>query len=129
MPTTFAVNTTADLVTSFPGVISLREAITLANAHPGPDTILLPASTYTNAYLVGSERLYLLDPGAHEPREQERLFETIDARLADESRSDSPPGAGGDKIEPLSSGWPRSLLSSLWSMAHEDATTRGSATG
>ncbi|MBI1914872.1 MAG: MBL fold metallo-hydrolase [Planctomycetes bacterium] len=45
-------------------------------------TIGLPASTYTNAYLVGSEKLYLLDPGAHEPREQERLFETIDAPLA-----------------------------------------------
>ncbi len=45
-------------------------------------TIGLPASTYTNAYLVGSQKLYLLDPGAHEPREQERLFETINARLA-----------------------------------------------
>src|SRR5262249_42700066 len=28
-------------------VVSLREAIRRANAHPGPDTILLPAGTYT----------------------------------------------------------------------------------
>src|SRR5262249_6024145 len=30
-------------------------------------TIGLPSSTYTNAYLVGSQMLYLVDPGAHEP--------------------------------------------------------------
>src|SRR5205085_3814635 len=53
-------------------------------------TIGLPASTYTNAYLVGSEKLYLLDPGAHESREQERLFDTIDARRVGESLRDSP---------------------------------------
>src|SRR5262245_20983024 len=45
VPTTFAVNTTAD--TLDPSVLSLRRAINLANAHPGPDTILLPAGTYT----------------------------------------------------------------------------------
>jgi endoribonuclease LACTB2 len=44
-------------------------------------TIGLPQTTYTNAYLVGSARLYLLDPGAHEEREQQRLFELLDARL------------------------------------------------
>src|SRR5262249_14825225 len=37
---------------------------------------------YTNAYLVGNDKLYLIDPGAHEAAEQERLFEVIDARLA-----------------------------------------------
>jgi glyoxylase-like metal-dependent hydrolase (beta-lactamase superfamily II)/8-oxo-dGTP pyrophosphatase MutT (NUDIX family) len=46
-------------------------------------TIGLPSSTYTNAYLVGSTRLYLLDPGAHEPREQERLFDVLNARLSE----------------------------------------------
>jgi glyoxylase-like metal-dependent hydrolase (beta-lactamase superfamily II)/8-oxo-dGTP pyrophosphatase MutT (NUDIX family) len=45
-------------------------------------TVGLPARAYTNAYLVGTTRLWLLDPGAHEPDEQERLFEALDARLA-----------------------------------------------
>src|SRR5262249_136853 len=43
----------------------------------------LPPSSYTNAYLVGSGTVYLLDPGPHEADEQTRLFEAIDARLAD----------------------------------------------
>jgi predicted outer membrane repeat protein len=46
-PLTIAVNTTQDLLGAPPGVVSLREAIRRANANPGPDTILLPAGTYT----------------------------------------------------------------------------------
>jgi predicted outer membrane repeat protein len=47
VPTQILVNTTQDLLGAPPGVVSLREAIRRANAHPGPDTILLPAGTYT----------------------------------------------------------------------------------
>ena len=49
-------------------------------------TVGLPPSSYTNAYLVGGERLYLLDPGAHEPEEQQRLFAVLDARQAEGGR-------------------------------------------
>jgi predicted outer membrane repeat protein len=45
VPTQFVVNTTADTLDGH--VLSLRRAIDLANAHAGPDTILLPAGTYT----------------------------------------------------------------------------------
>jgi glyoxylase-like metal-dependent hydrolase (beta-lactamase superfamily II) len=41
----------------------------------------LPPSTHTNAYLVGTDSLYLLDPGASDPAEQQRLFEVIDRHL------------------------------------------------
>ena len=44
-------------------------------------TVGLPPSSYTNAYLVGSDRLFLIDPGAHEAEEQQRLFEALDGRL------------------------------------------------
>jgi glyoxylase-like metal-dependent hydrolase (beta-lactamase superfamily II)/8-oxo-dGTP pyrophosphatase MutT (NUDIX family) len=38
----------------------------------------LPPSTHTNAYLVGTERVYLLDPGPTDADEQQRLFEVLD---------------------------------------------------
>ena len=38
----------------------------------------LPPSAYTNAYLVGRRPAYLLDPGAAEPDEQQRLFDILD---------------------------------------------------
>jgi ribonuclease/clavin/mitogillin len=46
----------------------------------------LPPSTHTNAYLVGTDSLYLLDPGPTDPGEQQRLFTAIDRRLAEASR-------------------------------------------
>ncbi len=53
VPTTFAVNTTADTVAvnlqtgkDAAGNISLRSAIMAANTQPGADTILLPAGTF-----------------------------------------------------------------------------------
>ncbi len=45
-------------------------------------TQALPPSTHTNAYLVGTGPVYLLDPGPTEPREQERLFEVLDEHAA-----------------------------------------------
>ncbi|HWG42158.1 MAG TPA: MBL fold metallo-hydrolase [Gemmataceae bacterium] len=40
----------------------------------------LPPSTHTNAYLVGSDPAYLIDPGPVDPVEQGRLFELLDGR-------------------------------------------------
>jgi glyoxylase-like metal-dependent hydrolase (beta-lactamase superfamily II)/8-oxo-dGTP pyrophosphatase MutT (NUDIX family) len=45
-------------------------------------TVALPPSTYTNAFLVGAGPVYLIDPGAAELAEQERLFALLDARQA-----------------------------------------------
>src|SRR5262249_61673811 len=38
----------------------------------------LPPSTHTNAYLVGTGPVYLLDPGPTDPAEQARLFAVLD---------------------------------------------------
>jgi glyoxylase-like metal-dependent hydrolase (beta-lactamase superfamily II)/8-oxo-dGTP pyrophosphatase MutT (NUDIX family) len=43
------------------------------------DTQSLPPSTHTNAYLVGHEQAYLLDPGTAHEEEQQRLFRLLDA--------------------------------------------------
>jgi CSLREA domain-containing protein len=45
VPATFTVTTTLDTVAA-DGKVSLREAISAANARPGPDTIVLPAGVY-----------------------------------------------------------------------------------
>jgi len=45
-PSTFTVTTKLDVVDPADGKLSLREAITQANAHAGPDTIVLPAGVY-----------------------------------------------------------------------------------
>jgi ribonuclease/clavin/mitogillin len=39
----------------------------------------LPPSTHTNAYLIGRDPAYLLDPGTGYPEEQQRLFAVLDA--------------------------------------------------
>jgi glyoxylase-like metal-dependent hydrolase (beta-lactamase superfamily II)/8-oxo-dGTP pyrophosphatase MutT (NUDIX family) len=41
-------------------------------------TTALPPSSWTNAYLVGRDPAYLIDPGTAEAAEQERLFELLD---------------------------------------------------
>lgn len=46
----------------------------------------LPPSTHTNAYLVGRDSAYLLDPGTDYAEEQERLFAVLDAFLANGGR-------------------------------------------
>lgn len=41
-------------------------------------TMALPPSTHTNAFLIGSGPVYLLDPGPSDPSEQQRLFQVLD---------------------------------------------------
>ena len=45
-PTVFAVTTGRDVVDPADGKLSLREAVGRANAHPGVDTVVLPARTF-----------------------------------------------------------------------------------
>lgn len=45
-------------------------------------TRTLPPATTTNAYLVGEERLFVVDPAPTDPAEQRRLFDLIDERCA-----------------------------------------------
>src|SRR5207248_2612772 len=42
----------------------------------------LPPSTHTNAYLVGTDSLYLFDPGPTDAAEQQRLFTAVDRQLS-----------------------------------------------
>jgi glyoxylase-like metal-dependent hydrolase (beta-lactamase superfamily II) len=46
------------------------------------DTQSLPPSTHTNAYYIGQEKCYLLDPGTGYPQEQARLFALLDQQQA-----------------------------------------------
>ncbi len=41
-------------------------------------TVGLPPITHTNAFLVGTDVRWLIDPGAHEQDEQERMFSAVD---------------------------------------------------
>jgi glyoxylase-like metal-dependent hydrolase (beta-lactamase superfamily II) len=45
-------------------------------------TIALPPSTHTNAFLVGNDPAYLIDPGASDVAEQQRLFDLLDLQRA-----------------------------------------------
>lgn len=45
-------------------------------------TPTLPPATTTNCYIVGHERLVVIDPATPEPSEQRRLFDELDRRLA-----------------------------------------------
>jgi glyoxylase-like metal-dependent hydrolase (beta-lactamase superfamily II)/8-oxo-dGTP pyrophosphatase MutT (NUDIX family) len=44
-------------------------------------TAALPPASHTNAYLIGQDPAYLLDPGTSEPAEARRLFELLDGRI------------------------------------------------
>jgi predicted outer membrane repeat protein len=46
VPSTFTVTTPLDVLNAGPGQLSLRQAITQANQHPGADVIVLPAGVY-----------------------------------------------------------------------------------
>jgi ribonuclease/clavin/mitogillin len=45
-------------------------------------TVALPPSTHTNAFLIGKDPAYLLDPGPAEPEEQQKLFDSVNAAQA-----------------------------------------------
>jgi glyoxylase-like metal-dependent hydrolase (beta-lactamase superfamily II)/8-oxo-dGTP pyrophosphatase MutT (NUDIX family) len=45
-------------------------------------TLGLPPSTHTNAFLVGGDPAYLIDPGPTDADEQQRLFGVLDLQLA-----------------------------------------------
>jgi glyoxylase-like metal-dependent hydrolase (beta-lactamase superfamily II)/8-oxo-dGTP pyrophosphatase MutT (NUDIX family) len=45
-------------------------------------TIALPPSTHTNAFLVGNDPAYLIDPGPTDAAEQQRLFDLLDVQCA-----------------------------------------------
>lgn len=55
--------------------IEIRPGITLIPLR----TPTLPPATHTNAFLLGRERAVLVDPAPHDPAEQDRLVEAIDA--------------------------------------------------
>jgi glyoxylase-like metal-dependent hydrolase (beta-lactamase superfamily II) len=45
-------------------------------------TLGLPPSTHTNAYLIGGDPAYLIDPGPKGTDEQHRMFQALDLQLA-----------------------------------------------
>jgi glyoxylase-like metal-dependent hydrolase (beta-lactamase superfamily II)/8-oxo-dGTP pyrophosphatase MutT (NUDIX family) len=45
-------------------------------------TLGLPPSTHTNAFLVGGDPAYLIDPGPADASEQQRLFDVLDVQIA-----------------------------------------------
>ncbi|HEB54106.1 MAG TPA: MBL fold metallo-hydrolase, partial [bacterium] len=45
-------------------------------------TPTLPPATTTNCYLVGRDRLWIVDPGSPDPAEQRRLLDLLDERTA-----------------------------------------------
>jgi predicted outer membrane repeat protein len=57
VPATFTVTTTLDVVNPADGVLSLREAVTRANARAGGDTLLLPAGVFRIALDGANENL------------------------------------------------------------------------
>jgi len=46
----------------------------------------IPPATHTNCYIIGERRLFLLDPGASEPSEQERLLTYLDTTFDETHR-------------------------------------------
>src|SRR5690349_25058312 len=50
VPATFTVTTTLDVPDPNDGKLSLREAVSAANANPGADTIVVPAGEYRLTY-------------------------------------------------------------------------------
>jgi glyoxylase-like metal-dependent hydrolase (beta-lactamase superfamily II)/8-oxo-dGTP pyrophosphatase MutT (NUDIX family) len=49
-------------------------------------TPTIPPATTTNAYLVGEQELYLVDPATYEASERERLFAFVDERVSEGRR-------------------------------------------
>lgn len=72
-----------------PGITAELEAGRLHPIRNVPGVIMaplttrtLPPATTTNAYLVGTSRLFVVDPAPTDPLEQQRLFDLIDDRTA-----------------------------------------------
>lgn len=75
---------------------SLLRRIDAGAIHPiyfAPDVQLIPLSTpnlplsrHVNAYLVGRDPAYLIDPGTDDDAERRRLFDLLDERIADGAR-------------------------------------------
>lgn len=49
-------------------------------------TPTLPPATHTHCYVIGDEELVVIDPGAHDPGEQQFLFDACDAFVAEGRR-------------------------------------------
>ncbi len=52
-------------------------------AHVAVRTPTLPPATHTNAWLLGTDELLVVDPASPDPEEQARLAAELDARIAD----------------------------------------------
>jgi ribonuclease/clavin/mitogillin len=46
------------------------------------ETLTLPPATHTNAYLIGTRELVVIDPGSHDEGERSALAEELDRRIA-----------------------------------------------
>jgi glyoxylase-like metal-dependent hydrolase (beta-lactamase superfamily II) len=46
----------------------------------------VPPATHTNCYIIGEKQMYVLDPGASEPEEQERLLTYLDSLVDEEHK-------------------------------------------
>jgi glyoxylase-like metal-dependent hydrolase (beta-lactamase superfamily II)/8-oxo-dGTP pyrophosphatase MutT (NUDIX family) len=53
------------------------------------ETPTLPPATTTNCYVVGTDRLFVIDPGTPDANEQHRLFELLDELVAEGAAVDS----------------------------------------
>jgi endoribonuclease LACTB2 len=49
-------------------------------------TLTLPPATHTNAYVFGQRELVVVDPGSHDPGEQEAIGNELEARVATGAR-------------------------------------------
>ena len=45
-------------------------------------TPTLPPATTTNTFIIGNEKLFLVEPGTHDPDEQQRLFACMDEMIS-----------------------------------------------
>jgi glyoxylase-like metal-dependent hydrolase (beta-lactamase superfamily II) len=77
-----------NLATTLQSWLNQTQGIDIGPIYFSPDieliplrTEALPPSSHTNAYLIGHDPAYLLDPGSGQASEQDRLWALLDARL------------------------------------------------
>ncbi len=94
----YNVTTTADVVNPTDGKLSLREAIDLANAHPGPDVIILKA---------GPQAYKITIDGAGEDNNATGDFDILDDLTIKSAGSGFPTinGNGLDRVFDIPSGY------------------------